>query len=168
MPVDLSVLEVELVGEKRQLGEQDKRMVCLLVALGETEEAVARKLEITPKQVSDVIKAPDGIESVIRFQHAAFPDPALRLKKLSNLAIDRLTKILLTGSDTNAAKVGADFLDRSMGKATQVVENRNLNVQITDMAAADRAIMAAEQRLMRLQETQDKLLAAAHAPVHIK
>jgi hypothetical protein len=150
--------------DKGVLDEKDKKMVCLLIAIGEPEEAVARKLGFSKAQVSAVIRGDDGIEMIIRLQTAAFPDPHARVKRMANLALDTQLKLMLrSDSDAVVAKITSDILDRSMGKATQVVENRNLNVNITDMASADRALTAQHERLARLEAQQQKLLKARAA-----
>lgn len=163
----LDVLELETVPARplatppAMLDEKDKKMVCLLVSMGEPTEAVARKLALTRAQVEMVISSDEGIETLIRFQTAAFPDPMARLRRITHLAIDAQLKILVRSENTAAlVKVAQDVLDRTTGKPTQVVENRNLNVNITDMASADRALQSANERLARLEETQKKLMAA--------
>lgn len=162
---NLDVFELEpTAAPKAVLDERDKKMVCLLIANGEPEEAVSHKLGFTMKQVSDVIRSDGGLEMIIRLQTALYPDPMQRVKRLGNMALDAQLRILLRStSDATVAKVASDMLDRGSGKAVQVVESRNLNVSITDMAAADRAMKTANERLAYLEDQQNKLLAARHA-----
>lgn len=159
----LDILDIEPAksSSKKPLDENGQRMVCLLVALGEPLEQIARKLEVTRTEVDKVINSPGGIEQVIRFQTAAFPDPLARVKRMAHLALDTQMRLLIRStSDATVAKVASDILDRSTGKATQVIENRNLNVNITDTASADRALRATEERLERLLAVEQKLLQA--------
>ena len=144
-----------------QLSEKDKQMVAVLVAVGEPAEQTAGKLGLDRKVVEEYLKSPEGSEQVIRIQTALYPDPGQRLKRLAHLAIDTNVRLLLRGkSEAVVAKVAADVLDRSQGKAVQVHENRNLNVNVTDLAAADRALKAQEERLKKLEEVALKLKAA--------
>ena len=163
---DLDLPVAKNVVPATAVDDRDKKMICLLIAMGEPEEAVARKLGFDKNTVNKVIRGNDGIETIIRLQTAAFPDPQARVKRMANVALDRMMKLLMhSTSDATVAKVAGDILDRSMGKATQVVENRNLNVNVTDMASADRALKAQQERLERLEATQKKLLASRRAAI---
>lgn len=163
---DLSILDIEATvvpgGQPGVLlDDKDKKMVCLLIATGEPLEVAASKLELDKMVVERYVKSTEGVEQIIKMQTAMFPDPMVRMKRNVHLAIDASMRLLLRStSDTVVAKVAADFMDRGCGKATQVIENRNLNINITDMAAADRALAAQQERLERLEATQQKLLAA--------
>lgn len=148
--------------EGGEMDERDRKMICMLVAMGEPIEAVARKVEVEEKVVHAIIGSDDGMDQILRFQMAMFPDPMVRVKRMANLALDTQMKLMTRAgtSDSVLAKVTQDVLDRAMGKATQVVENRNLNVNVTDMQSADRALKAQQERLARLEAVQQKLLEA--------
>jgi len=143
------------------LTEDEEKMVAILIAIGEPYEQVARKMKLDKHSVQLFLKSADGIEQIIRVQTSMFPDPSARIKKIANLAIDAQLRLLLRGSsDAVTAKVAQDILDRSMGKATQVAEIRNLTINVTDLASADRALSAQQERLARLEALQNKLLVA--------
>lgn len=140
---------------------KDKQLVAMMVAIGEPTEQVAGKLGIDKLAIERFLKSAEGTEQVIRFQTAMFPDPTARIKRTAHLAIDASMRLLLRGSsEATIAKVAADLLDRANGKAVQLTENRNLNINISDMAAADRALEAQNERLKRLEETAEKLKAS--------
>jgi hypothetical protein len=140
---------------------EDKKMVALLVAMGEPAEVVAKKLSMDRQAVEDYVRTKAGTDVVIKMQTALFPDPAARIKKCAHMAIDATLKLLLQGkTEAVVAKVAGDILDRSMGKAVQINENRNINIDVADMAAADKALAAQMERLNRLEETQRRLTQA--------
>jgi len=97
---------------------------------------------------------------VVRFQSSKGNDPRQRIKGLTNLAIDTAVELLLTGKEATRTKVAIDLMDRGMGKAVQVVETRNYDSAMQDMAAADKAIAAQKARLDTLQKLEEKLLLA--------
>jgi hypothetical protein len=158
----LEILDIEpAVVKDGRISDVDKKMVCLLMALGEPAEAVARKVGLSKTDVDRIVQTGDGLEQIIRFQTAAFPDPLARVKRMAHMALDTQQKLLIRSkSDATIAKVASDILDRATGKATQVIENRNLNVNVTDQASADRAIRATQERIERLELVQRKLQAA--------
>jgi hypothetical protein len=157
----LEVLDLPVsVVESKEFGETEKKMVCLLVAIGEPVEMVAEKLGHSLEVVRAYVHSDAGMERVIKMQTALYPDPVARVKKSVHLAIDASLRLLLKGkNEAVVAKVAADIMDRSMGKAVQIHENRNFNVDVNDMEAADRALLAQQERLDRLEKTR-ALLAA--------
>lgn len=147
----------------QEMNSDQRKMVALLMALGETREEVARKLLIPASQVESFCHSPEGVELVVRLQTALFPDPTVRVKKAAHSAIDAALKLLYTSKKEEiVAKIAIDLMDRSLGKAVQVNENRNITFDLKDVEAADKALAAQEERLARLEAMQRKLL-ASHA-----
>ena len=54
----------------------------------------------------------------------------------------------------------SDLLDRSLGKAVQVTENRNLNFDMNDPRALDKAIQAQLSKLQQLEVIEARVKAA--------
>lgn len=160
----LDILDIEPAAPaatRPPLDPRDHKMIRLLVAMGEPLKQVASKLGVLERDVEQSIKSNDGMDEVIRLQTALFPDPAVRVKRIANLALDTQLKLLIRStSDTTLAKVSQDILDRAGGKATQITENRNLNINVSDGASLDRALKASMERLDRLEETRQKMLSA--------
>lgn len=145
-----------------ELTMEVKQMVAFLLSQGEPMENVAKKLKLEIQQVRVFSESVKGTEMIVRFQSALYPDPAQRVKKLANLAIDVNAQIMLRGETKPElrAKVASDFMDRSMGKAIQVTENRNLNITVESLDAADKALKSQNERLAKLEAMQKKLIAS--------
>lgn len=153
-PADSSPSEVVM-----EMNSDQRKMVALLLALGETREEVARKLTIPSGQVEAFCHSQEGVELVVRLQTALFPDPAVRVKKAAHSAIDAALKLLYTSKKEEiVAKIAIDIMDRAMGKAVQVTENRHGAIDLKDVESADKALAAQEERLARLEAIQRKLI----------
>jgi hypothetical protein len=156
----LDILEIEAPASDVWTDEL-KKMVLLMVAIGEPISQVAGKFKLKVEQVENLVKSRDGTEAILRMQTALFPDAQVRLKKLAHIAIDQQLRLMLTAKNEGVrAKIASDMLDRSVGKAVQAVENKNQAMADMDLASADRALLAQEERLARLEATQKQLLAA--------
>lgn len=144
------------VGREEELLRQ---MVCLLVANGEGQDAVAKKLDLTAMQVRSIVSQPASMDLIVRFQAETSSSVSQRVKKLAHLAVDVQTRILLDEKTAPAvrAKIAQEVLDRAEGKAVQVVENRNLNFDLKDAQAIDRQMAAQMQKLQRIEDMQRKL-----------
>lgn len=133
-------------------------MVCLMVANGETIEAVARKLQTTEKVIEMYLKTPQAQDMVVRFQHDIAPEPRARVAKMANVALDVQTRLLLGGaSDTVKASVAQSVLDRHLGKATQVLETRSMHFDLKDSVAIDNALKASQEKLKKIEDMQKRL-----------
>jgi hypothetical protein len=142
------------------LDEKDKKMIALLIAMNSTLDVISRKLGLEREVIGDYVSSEEGAETIIRMQTSLCPDPRERIKKVQNLAVDALTRVILKGkNEANIIRAATDLLDRGQGKAVQITENRNLNVNVTDMKAADQALAAQKERLNRLEITRQKLIA---------
>lgn len=137
-------------------------MVAFFIANGESQESAAKKLGLPPALVRSFTESLKGSEMIIRMQTALSPDPVSRVKKMANLAIDAMAQILMRGDTKQELKLRAamDVMDRAMGKAVQVTESRSLVVNVDSLEAADRAIKAQSDRLARLEQMQQKLIAS--------
>lgn len=134
------------------------QMVCLMVANGETIEAVARKLQTTEKVIEMYLKTPQAQDMVVRFQHDIAPEPRARVAKMANVALDVQTRLLLGGaSDTVKASVAQSVLDRHLGKATQVLETRSMHFDLKDSVAIDNALKASQEKLKKIEDMQKRL-----------
>ncbi len=145
------------------LGEREGniRLVCFMAAQGDTQEAIARKLDLSETFVDAVLSTPSGADMVVRLQATMFPDTRSRLTRLSNVALDKKTKILLTSQNEALVNtVATDILDRVLGKATQVTESRNFNFNASDMESLDRAIASQGEKLKKLDEIELRLRSA--------
>lgn len=141
--------------------EGNIRLVCFLAAQGEGVETIARKLDLPEAFVDGCIHSSQGADMIVRFQNAIFTDVPTRINKVANLALDRKIKLMLTS--TNDAVVNSatsDLLDRSLGKAVQVTENRNLNFDMNDPRALDKAIQAQLSKLQQLEVIEARVKAA--------
>lgn len=138
--------------------EGNLRMVCFMIAQGESVESTARKLDLTETYVQGCISSARGADMVVRIQGALFPDVKLRIERLANLALDRKVKLMLTSTnDAVVNSVTTDILDRTLGKAIQITENRNLNLNMNDANALDRAIAAQQEKLKKLEAIELRL-----------
>lgn len=136
----------------------NSKLICFFLAGGEPAAAVAKKLGVSEETVTRVAGSDDGGALIIRLQTALFPDPAIRVRKLAHAALDVKTKLLFsTGNDVLRNNVATDILDRTMGKATQVTENRNINFDIKDVEGLDRQIAASQERLSAIDKMKRTL-----------
>jgi len=96
---------------------------------------------------------------IIRMMHDANPDPLVRIRKLSSIAIDAQARLLLSSTTAPAvlAKVSQDVIDRAQGKATQVTESRVLTFDMSNMGKIDEGIKAVQERLERIEATRKRL-----------
>lgn len=135
------------------------KMVCLLVANGETTKATAQKCGCDESWVRKVISSPAGMDMIVRFQHDSNPSLAGRLGKMAGIALDVQLKLLLSETSTDAvkAKVAQEVIDRAHGKAIQITENRNVSFDLKDAVALDQALLASQEKLRRIEEMQKKL-----------
>lgn len=159
---DLSALEVETaspVAASLREQELNLKIVCLMIANGETPEATAKKSGNKLEWVRKVIGSPVGMDLIIRLQHESNPDPQVRIRKMASIALDAQTRLLLSPSTPHSvlAKVSNDVADRAFGKAIQVTENRNLNFDLKDARKLDDSIRATEEKLKRIADMQKKL-----------
>ena len=160
----LEVLDVVQDKPLSQLTEREGniRMVCFLAAQGDDVGTIVRKLDLPEQFVLGCINSSQGADMIVRLQNAMFPDVRLRIDRLANLALDRKVKLMLTS--TNDAVVNAvttDLLDRTLGKAIQVTENRNLNLNMNDPLALDKAIEAQSEKLAKLEAIEARVGAAS-------
>lgn len=155
LPVETFVEDAQV-----ELSQSNQQMIALLVANGEALPSVANKLQLQLADVQAFLRTKEGASLVVRFQSSKGNDPRQRIKGLTNLAIDTAVELLLTGKEATRTKVAIDLMDRGMGKAVQVVETRNYDSAMQDMAAADKAIAAQKARLDTLQKLEEKLLLA--------
>lgn len=158
----LDPMEVQpVVQEPVPLREQELRfkMVCLLIANGESQEATARKVGCSLEWVRKIISAPVGMDMIVKMQQDSNPDHNSRLKKMAGIALDAQTRLLLSQTTPAAvlAKVSNDVVDRAHGKATQVTESRVFNFDLKDAKKVDDAIKASEEKLARIEALQKKL-----------
>lgn len=128
------------------------QMICLLLALGVPEESICKKAGVAPNYVDAVKRSQQGQENVIRMQNAMYPDIKVRIKKMTHLALDVQMKTLMGGSDVLKNKVAESILDRDIGKATQVVESRSVDIAAGDVKQLDKAIVSVEARLKKHEE----------------
>ena len=155
----LDVFELDPVKPEQKLDPRDIKMICLLTALGEPVEQISRKLGVDKEEVSKLIRKDDAIELIIKLQTSVCPDPMARVKRMANMALDTQLRLLMKStSDAVVSKITFDILDRASGKATQVIESRNLTGNVTDMEQVDKALTAQQERLERLEALQKKLL----------
>jgi len=151
------VLELEKHPPKSE-AEANFRLTCFLAAQGDDRETIAKKLGILVEVVDTFLSSSRGSTMMLRMQSALFPDPKVRIKRLANTALDTQVRLMLTSKDEKIrAAVSQNLLDRAEGKATQVIENRNLNVNLNDAVALDRAIVGQQERLAKLEEMAKKL-----------
>lgn len=141
------------------------KLVCHLIASGESIEATHRKTGIPVEDIEGVISTPRGQDLIVRMQAEMTPDPQQRLKKLATLAVDVQTRMLLNKHTpaTILAALTRDVLDRAYGKAVQVTENRNLNFDLKDANALDRALVAQAEKVKKIEDMQRKLAIATSA-----
>lgn len=153
------VTSVDIYHENEKQKDLLTKMVCLLVANGETSEQAARKVGIAEKEVVRIISSTQGMDLVVRFQSDSNPDLLSRVKKLANVALDVQTRLLLSPntSDSVKARVANEVIDRAHGRATQVTETRNLNFDLKSADALDKALEAQQAKLTRIEETQKRL-----------
>lgn len=141
------------------------KLICFYVAQGEPADAVAKKLGCSNEQVERILASPEGTEMVIRLQTALYPDVRTRIAKITHLAVDTKFRLLMTStSEAIKDKVATDLLDRAMGKATQVTENRNYNFDAKDAEALQRQLDAGRERLDKLATMKRALQDALPAP----
>lgn len=142
------------------------KMVCLLVANGESMDVVAKKLTLPVREVHAIAGRPESIDMIVRFQADGGKSVVQRVKSLAQIAVDVQTQLLLDPktAPTIKAKVAQEVIDRAEGKAIQVTENRNLNFDLKDAAAIDRQMVAQMQKLERIEQMQRKL--AIDVPSH--
>lgn len=141
--------------------EGNIRLVCFLAAQGEGVETIARKMDLPETFVDACVHSAQGADMIVRFQNALYTDVPTRINKTANLALDRKIKLMLTS--TNDAVVNSatsDLLDRSLGKAIQVTENRNMNFDMNDPRALDKAIQAQLTKLQKLEDIEARVKAA--------
>jgi len=154
----LDILDIEPAKPAQVLGDDIKKMVLLMIAIGEPSEQVAAKFRLSKDIVDALIRSKDGTEQILRMQTALFPDAQVRIKKLAHLAVDQQVRLMLTAkSEGVRARVATDMLDRSIGKAVQVIETRNIAMAGMDLQATDHALRAQEERLARLEAVQKRL-----------
>lgn len=161
--LDLSILDLTpstTVVDSSEARAVDKKLVHVLVALGEPVEAVSRKLGVSISFVEQLIKSSEGTAEIIRLQSALFPDPQVRIKRLANLALDTKVKLMLSAkSEVVRNAASTDILDRAGGKAIQRTEVVNSFEDLTP-DALDRTIAKQKEKLDMLEETERKILAA--------
>lgn len=150
----------EALAEEARESFVTEKMICLLVSMGESADTIARKLSVPVSRVEAVIATPQNVDTIIKMQATICPEPLERLKKLTNLAIDVKVKLLMTAkSETVRDNVASDIIDRAMGKAIQITESRNINFDVKDIGALDKALEAQMARLNKLEATQKALRA---------
>ena len=159
-PFPLQVLQeppAERLTEREQ--ELTNKMICLLVANGESYEQAGKKLNIPADQVRAVVSQPRWMDMVVRFQADASNTPQERVRKMGSIALDVQTRLMLAPGTADAvrAKVAQDVADRAMGKAIQTVETRNLHFDLKDAAAVDKALKASEEKLARIEALKKSL-----------
>lgn len=131
-------------------------MVAMLSALGTPAADISSRLGLPQNRVECYMTEPATADLIIRLQGSLYPDPAVRVKRVANMALDKIVKTMLTDGKQGFA-AAESLLDRAMGKAIQVTENRNLNVNMNDPKAVDSAIAAQTERIARLEASQSKL-----------
>jgi len=142
--------------------EGNQRMVCFLAAQGDDVDMIAKKLDLPVAFVNGCVNSAQGADMIIRLQNAIFPDVKLRIERLANMALDRKVKLMLTSqNDAVVNSVTTDILDRTLGKAIQVTENRNLNLNMNDPHALDKAIEAQSEKLAKLEAIEARVRAAS-------
>lgn len=139
------------------------KLVCFLIANGESPEGTARKVGCTVEWVNKVKSAPVGMDMIIRMQQDSSPDVHARVKKMSSIALDVQTRLLLSQHTPPAilAKLSNDVIDRAEGKATQITETRNFNFDMKDAKKIDEAILATQEKLARIESQQKRLISVS-------
>lgn len=139
--------------------ELTKKMVCLLIANGETIEETARKLTMSPNEVYAITSDERWADVIVRMQSDSSPTPQERVKKMTSIALDVQTRLLLNPSTPPAvrAKVAQDVSDRGMGKAVQSLEIKSLHFDLKDAVAVDRALKASHEKLQRIEDLKKRL-----------
>ena len=126
------------------------QMICFLAAQGDSTGTIASRLKLTEQYCTTVIES--HADEIVRMQSSISPDPKLRISRLANLALDKKAAILLSSKDEKLVNaVASDILDRSMGKAIQITENRNMNFDMTEDADLDKQIARTHQRIAQLE-----------------
>lgn len=147
-----------LTGKPRVASPVNAKLACFFAAQGEPLEAIAKKLGTTLELVEAAVNSPQGTELVIRLQTALFPDIRQRIQRAAHSAMDVKLRILNTSSNEALRdKVATDILDRTLGKATQVTENRNMNFDVKDHEALTRQLAAGRERLDKIESMKRAL-----------
>lgn len=133
--------------------EQNQKLMALYAAVGDSAEAIARKLSLPDAVVNAFLNSGQGVAQVLRFQQTYIQDPAQRVKALGNAAVDVIFTIARTADKPETRlKAAVDLADRAMGKAVQVVENRNINFDVGNIDEMERQIAARQERVSKLRE----------------
>lgn len=141
------------------------KIVCKSVAEGESIQAVSNKIGLALADVQLILEHPKSQDMIVRFQAEVSSDPAGRIRKMTNMALDVQTRLLLDKKTpaTVLAKLSNDLIDRNQGKAIQITENRNMNFEMKDADALDRALSAQNEKLRRIEELQKRLAVPVQA-----
>ncbi len=124
------------------------RVVASLAAAGSDTATVAKAIDLPEAQVAAMIKSKECITLINRIQTAFCPDPAQRVKQMGNLALDTIQSVMLTADkDADKLKAAIDLADRALGKATQVVETRNLNFNVNEVGQLDESIETLQKKI---------------------
>jgi hypothetical protein len=111
-------------------------------------------------RVETLLSEPANADLVIRLQGSLYPDVQQRIKRLGNAALDQIHKTMLTGAPKERFAAAESLLDRAIGKAIQVTESRNLNINVNDPKAVDAALTTQQSRIAKLEQARDKLKTA--------
>lgn len=156
---DLAVLPKNASTES--VDSTNRKIVCLLVAQGEPREAIMEKLGVKGEFIDRILHSDSGIEQIVRLQSALFPDPQQRIKRMANMALDTVAKLMLGAKSEQVRLKGAvDLLDRAAGKAVQRTENVNIDIDNLTQDGLDRALLAQKQKLDRLELVEARVRAA--------
>ena len=156
---DLAVLPPNASTES--VDSTNRKIVCLLIAQGEPREAILAKLGVTNSFFDKIINSDSGIEQIVRLQSALFPDPQQRIKRMANMALDTVAKLMLGAkSEQIRGKMAVDLLDRAGGKAVQRTENVNVDIDNLTQDSLDRALAAQKAKLDRLELVEARVRAA--------
>lgn len=160
----VNIAELLLEDEKpEQLSsnEVDYRLVAFFAAQGVPMDDIAQRMEKPVEWVDVVLGSSRGSDLMLKYQASLFPNVQDRVKRLASIALDTQVKMLLTSqSEKTLLTLTNNLLDRSMGKAIQVTETRSINVNVDDVDALDRALIAQQERLKKLESMERALLPA--------
>ena len=142
--------------------ELSRKLITFYTAQGMPRELLCEKLQVTSQVVDIVLKSREGAAEIIRLQGLMFPNVHDRVRRLSHIALDKQSEILLRSEDDKLiAQVSEKMLDRGLGKATQVIESRNFHFEAGDIKQVESAIDQQINRIAKLEEMSKKLETAS-------
>ena len=140
------------VAEKQASNEQLLRVVSALAATGSDVGTISKTLGLVEDQVRELLGTKLAAATIARIQSVFYPDASQRVTQLGNLALDTILQVMLTAEkDSDRLKAAQDLADRALGKATQVVETRNLNFNVGEVEQLDQSIEMLQKKIADTQ-----------------